>query len=226
MEWLGEIPKHWKAMPIRRLLKSLSQGSSPTCLQDPAEEGQYGVLKVGCVNQPEFLPGENKGLPEDVAPDLTSAVLQGDVLMSRGNTRELVGLAAVVQDRAKGLLASDLIFILRFQEALVLPEFATLFLRSDLGRCQIEPQTVGTSASMQKINQSTIKGLTIALPPLKEQREISESMDRITKKYSDQIHQSSLAIELLQERRSALISAAVTGQIDVRGPVPDEEVAA
>lgn len=226
VEWLGKVPEHWKTMPIRRLLESLSQGSSPTCLQDPAEEGKYGVLKVGCVNQFEFLPGENKGLPEDETPDLTSAVLQGDVLMSRGNTRELVGLAAVVQEEVKGLLASDLIFILRFKEALVLPEFATLFLRSDLGRCQIEPQTVGTSASMQKINQSTIKGLTIVLPPLNEQREISESMNRITKKFSDEIDQSSLAIELLQERRSALISAAVTGQIDVRGLVPEEEVAA
>jgi type I restriction enzyme S subunit len=222
VEWLGEVPEHWEVMNIRHLLQSLSQGSSPSCLQDPAEEGQYGVLKVGCVNQLEFLPDENKCLPEDVAPDLASAVQPGDVLMSRGNTKELVGLAAVVPDGIEHLLASDLIFVLRFKLSLALPEFIAIFLRSDLGRCQIEPQTVGTSASMQKINQSTIKGLVVALPPVEEQRKISESINHRLKAESGYIRQSSLAIELLKERRQALISAAVTGQIDVRGLVPEE----
>jgi type I restriction enzyme S subunit len=221
VEWLGEVPEHWEVKRVRHLLKSLSQGSSPNCLQVPAEDCQFGVLKVGCVNQSEFIPQENKALPGDVDPDINSLVLPGDVLMSRGNTKELVGLTTVVPQGTEKLLASDLIFILRFEAVLASPEFIALSLRSDFGRSQIEPQTVGTSASMQKINQSTIKELIVALPPLMEQIGIIESILSSLRMVSCQVQNCSLAIELLQERRSALISAAVTGQIDVRGLVAE-----
>ena len=221
VEWLGEVPEHWEVKRVRHLLKSLSQGSSPNCLQDPAEDGQFGVLKVGCVNQSEFIPQENKGLPGDVDPDINSLVLPGDVLMSRGNTKELVGLTTVVPQGTEKLLASDLIFILRLEAVLASPDFIALSLRSDFGRSQIEPQTVGTSTSMQKINQSTIKELIVALPPLTEQIGIVESIRSSLRLISCQVQNCSLAIELLQERRSALISAAVTGQIDVRGLVTE-----
>jgi len=225
VEWLGEVPEHWEVKRVRHLLKSLSQGSSPNCLQDPAEDGQFGVLKVGCVNQSEFIPQENKGLPGDVDPDINSLVLPGDVLMSRGNTKELVGLTTVVPQGTEKLLASDLIFILRLEAVLASPDFIALSLRSDFGRSQIEPQTVGTSASMQKINQSTIKELIVALPPLMEQIGIVESIRSSLRMVSCQVQNCSLAIDLLQERRSALISAAVTGQIDVRGLVAEASAA-
>jgi type I restriction enzyme S subunit len=220
VEWLGEVPEHWEVKRVRHLLKSLSQGSSPNCLQDPAEDGQFGVLKVGCVNQTEFIPQENKALPGEVDPDINSLVLAGDVLLSRGNTKELVGLATVVPQGTEKLLASDLIFILRLDTTLAFPEFIALSLRSDFGRSQIEPQTVGTSASMQKINQSTIKELIVTLPPLMEQIGICGSIRSSLRIISSQIQNCSSAIALLQERRSVLISATVTGQIDVRGLVP------
>ncbi len=114
-------------------------------------------MRFECVNQPEFLPEENKALPSDVTPDLTSAIQPGDVLVSRGNTNELVGLAVAVPIGINNLLASDLIFVLRVNTTFAAPEFIAFFFRSYFGRCQIEPQTVGTSASMQKINQSTVK---------------------------------------------------------------------
>ena len=225
MEWLGKVPEHWGVKRLRHLLRSLSQGSSPNCLQEPAEDGQFGVLKVGCVNQTEFSPQENKALPGDVVPDINSLVLPGDVLMSRGNTKELVGLATVVSHNTERLLASDLIFVLRLETALASPEFIALSLRSDFGRSQIEPQTVGTSASMQKINQSTIRELIVPLPPLMEQIGIVESIHSSLRMISSHIQNCSSAIDLLQERRSALISAAVTGQIDVRGLVPEANAA-
>ena len=145
--------------------------------------------------------------------------------MSRGNTKELVGLAVAVPIGIRNLLASDLIFILRFKTTFTAPEFIAIFLRSNFGRYQIEPQTVGTSASMQKINQSTVKELIVALPPLAEQLEIAESTGQLLSEASNHIRQCSAAVVLLQERRSALISAAVTGQIDVRGLVAEASAA-
>ena len=145
--------------------------------------------------------------------------------MSRGNTKELVGLAAFVPAGIEKLLASDLIFILRFNTTITIPEFAVLFIRSIAGRHQIEPRTVGTSASMQKINQSTIKSFILALPPIEEQYEITSRLKASIDESEQLLKQSRKAVNLLQERRSALISAAVTGQIDVRGLVPEEVTA-
>ncbi len=225
VEWLGEVPEYWEVKQVRHLLKSLTQGSSPNCLPEPAQGDEYGVLKVGCVNGIAFLPTENKALPPELQPDLSSLIQQGDVLMSRGNTRELVGLAALVSEAYDRLMASDLIFILRVLPEIVNHGFLALSLRSAHARSQLEPKTVGTSASMQKINQSTIKEVFLPIPPLAEQTLILINIQEEVKHAEESIENSREAISLLQERRSALISAAVTGQIDVRGTVPEAGVA-
>jgi type I restriction enzyme S subunit len=223
VEWLGEVPEHWEVKQVRHLIKSLTQGTSPSCLQEPAGDGEYGVLKVGCVNEVAFLPAENKKLPSDTEPDLASLIEPGDVLVSRGNTKELVGLAALATKASQRLLASDLIFVLRACPQQIYPQFLALALRSQNTRAQIEPRTVGTSPSMQKVNQSTVKELLLAVPPLKEQQEITDSLTEWNAWSEKGIRDSRSAIQLLQERRSALISAAVTGQIDVREPAIEEE---
>ena len=119
------------------------------------------------------------------------------------------------------MLASDLIFMLRVNRESVSPRFLSLLIRSLCGRHQIESQCVGTSSSMQKINQGTIKSLLFALPPLEEQQLIASVIHRQITINVELSIDASNAIQLLQERRSALISAAVTGHIDVRGLVPE-----
>ena len=54
IEWLGPVPAHWEVLPIKRLLLSIEQGWSPQCENFPANPGQWGVLKVGCVNGGNF----------------------------------------------------------------------------------------------------------------------------------------------------------------------------
>ena len=75
---------------------------------------------------------------------------------------------------------------------------------------------------MKKIAQSDIRELVIAFPPVSEQRAIAAFLDRETAKIDTLVAEAESAITLLQERRSALISAAVTGQIDVRNAVTAE----
>ena len=68
-------------------------------------------------------------------------------------------------------------------------------------------------------------GLSVPLPPVEEARETLERMNKLVQEIDDLKHSATQAIDMLQERRSTLISAAVTGQIDVRGLVPDASVA-
>lgn len=68
----------------------------------------------------------------------------------------------------------------------------------------------------QNLHAEDIKNTFIAVPPIEEQEQISSYLSRQSAKYSDLIGKAEFTIELMQERRTALISAAVTGKIDVR----------
>ena len=86
-----------------------------------------------------------------------------------------------------------------------------------MARGQIELSATGASSSMVNISQSTILELELALPVLQEQQFIVTFLETESTKFDTLAAEAQRAIDLLQERRTALISAAVTGQIDVRG---------
>ena len=217
IEWLGEVPEHWEVRPLKSAILKIEQGWSPQCESYPAEEGEWGVLKVGCVNGDGFNAEEQKALPREIKPLPEYEVMEGDILASRGNTLELVGQAAFIPKVRERLMLSDLLYRFRPQPERAAGEFLVRALRSGYGRFQIERSATGTSASMKKVSQGGLKNLLIALPPLGEQRAILTSTSTMTDQIDRLADEARSAIALLQERRSALISAAVTGQIDVRG---------
>ena len=114
VEWLGEVPEHWEIAPIKHVTGSFEQGWSPQCEAYPAETQQeWGILKVGCVNGGIFNPGENKKLPDQLAHLPELALTQGDLLVSRANTRELVGSAAIVDRDYPTLMVCDKLYRIR-----------------------------------------------------------------------------------------------------------------
>jgi len=113
VEWLGEVPAHWEVVPLRHSITKVEQGWSPQCLGEPALEGEWGVLKVGCGNGDKFDPREQKALPLDVAPLEQYEIKADDILMSRGNTLELVGMATLISKVRRRLLLSDLLYRFR-----------------------------------------------------------------------------------------------------------------
>ena len=221
IEWLGDVPAHWTVQKIKHLVRSLEQGWSPQCEGYPAEtEAEWGVLKVGCVNGGTFNPSENKVLPPELEPIPALGIVSGDLLISRANTRELVGSAAVADRDYRNLMLCDKLYRLRFVSDRCSPAFTCRYLGSTAVRGQIELGATGASSSMVNIPQSAILELTIAAPPLKEQCEIVAALDRELAKFDTLTAEAQRAIDLLQERRTALISAAVTGQIDMRDVNP------
>jgi type I restriction enzyme, S subunit len=223
IEWLGDVPEHWSVMRLKYLKRSIEQGWSPQCEGCPAErENEWGVLKVGCVNGGAFNPTENKLLPADLEPIPALAILSGDLLISRANTRELVGSAAVALKDYPKLLLCDKLYRLRLQTDFCSPVFLSFYLGSKSAREPIELGATGASASMVNIGHSEILELEVAVPPIEEQHEIAIAISEDIDKSNTLIVEASRAIDLLQERRTALISAAVTGQIDVRGLLEPE----
>ncbi|WP_422929148.1 restriction endonuclease subunit S [Singulisphaera sp. PoT] len=226
IEWLGDLPEDWKVEQLKHCITRIEQGWSPQCDNEPALEGEWGVLKVGCGNRNEFDPNEQKALPIEVSPLVEYEIRPGDILMSRGNTRDLVGMATLVKQVRPKLLLCDLLYRFHARPEFVIPEFLVHSLRSAYLRYQIERDATGTSASMKKIGQETIREFLICRPPISEQKQIIVHINNETTKIDTLTAEAQRAIDLLQERRTALISAAVTGKIDVRGLVNDEEEAA
>ena len=215
VEWLGEVPEHWEVTRIKYYIKTLEQGWSPQCDSRPAEDEEYGVLKVGCVNYGEFRPEENKALPKELIPQRQYSLKKGDLLISRANSKELVGSAAVVERDYDNLILCDKLYRLRFTET-INPQLIAYFLSLPVVRQQIEIEATGASHSMQNIGQSTIKELPITIPSVKEANELVGKIKSRMAVFQALESKAVKGIQLLQERRTALISAAVTGKIDVR----------
>lgn len=227
IEWLGEFPAHWNLKRIKHLIHSIEQGWSPQCESFPVDsDEQWGVLKVGCVNNSRFRPEENKSFPLDLDPIPGLGIFSGDLLISRANTRELVGSAAVSLADFPKLMLCDKLYRIRVNARWCLPAFLVDYLGTGKARGQIEVSATGASDSMVNIGQATILELAVAVPPIPEQIEILAYLKQTTAKLDSLVAEAQHVIDLLKERRAALISAAVTGQIDVRGLVADNHAPA
>lgn len=213
IDWLGDIPAHWDVQRLRFCVLKIEQGWSPQCENRPAEGGEWGVLKVGCVNGDQYDESENKALPPELDPIERYEVANGDILVSRANTKELLGSAALVTETQGKIIFSDKLYRIHLANG-VCPEYLIGVLRSPISRLQYERDATGTSGSMQNIGQDTIKDLIHPMPPLNEQMAIGSQIAS-WRAALDRVQSSvSLSVEQLQEYRAALVTAAVTGQIE------------
>ena len=223
--WLGNIPSHWTTARLKHCISRIEQGWSPQCDAQPAGDNEWGVLKVGCVNKDMFRGAQNKRLPATLQPDPSLEVADGDILVSRANTTELLGLAALAESPRKKLLLCDKLFRFRALAACFDSKYLVLLLRSRPCRAQIESSTNGASSSMQNIGQGVLKNLWLAVPPLPEQLQIVQRIAADTQPLTAAIARLEREIEFLREYGTRLIAEVVTGQLDVRDAaarMPDE----
>jgi type I restriction enzyme S subunit len=210
--WLGIIPAHWAERRLRFSVQKIVQGWSPQCESRPAEIGEWGVLKVGCVNGDRYDESENKALPSDVEPIKAYEVRIGDLLVSRANTKELLGSAAIVENTQGNILLCDKLYRIEL-DASVDSMYLTAFLRTPLARFEYEREATGTSGSMQNIGQDTLKNLRHPLPPIDEQRSIGIWVSNALSRFKTSEDAVLNAISALTEHRVALITSAITGQL-------------
>ena len=215
LDWLGDIPTHWEVLRLKFLVKGIDQGSSPQCYSYPAEAGQWGVLKTGCVNGGLFREIENKALPSDIDPFVVSEVYVDDILMSRASgSAYLIGSVAHVSTKPKArLLLSDKLYRIRLITEKTIPSYFSYALGADYVRHQIKSVISGAEGLANNITKSDIMDLYIVTPPVGEQF-------KTVLKLTNEVSKSKLlgallteSIAKLKERRAALITAAVTGQI-------------
>jgi type I restriction enzyme S subunit len=166
---LGRIPEDWEAVPIASVLaEPPKNGYSP--VESNEWNGSY-VLGLGCLTPDGFRPKQLKFAPR-ATPSAEGARLHpGDFLISRSNTRPLVGLVGIFKDVGEPCIYPDLMVRLVFSDA-VCPDYMEQVFMSSFMRRQIENAATGTSGSMVKISGALIKKFAFMKPPVEEQRRI------------------------------------------------------
>jgi type I restriction enzyme S subunit len=209
-----------ESLPLIRLkwlLDGIDAGFTPDSYNYPADEGQHGVLKSGCVNGGIFDPDENKLLADNVEPPDSLKVNRGDILMSRasGSSALIGSVARVHKQPGPTLYLSDKTFRLRVKESDCDGGFLVWAMGSTFLREQLSQIISGAEGLAKNIPQSEIRELLMPHPPLTEQRAIVAHISAETGKIDALRAATERTIALLKERRAALIAAVVTGKIQV-----------
>lgn len=218
VEWIGEIPEHWVIEKVKHSLNSVESGTSVNSEGVPASEGKLGVLKTSCVSNGFFEPEENKQVLEEDIKRVSCPVKENRLIVSRMNTPELVGAAAYTDSSYSYLFLPDRLWQIEFENR-VNTKFIYYWTLTNSYRDQIKSVCVGTSSSMQNLSQEDFKNFKLPVPKLSVQNDIVAYIERSTEKIRLLKEETVKSIELLKEHRTALISAAVTGKIDVREEV-------
>ncbi len=215
LEWLGDIPAHWNVLRLKFVTNGIDQGCSPQCHSYPAAPGEWGVLKTGCVNGGEFREFENKALPDESMVFPGGEINKGDVLMSRASgSVDLIGSVAYVSRQPDArLLLSDKIYRFRVRSDVLDPRFLVLAMGARYLRHQITSVISGAEGLANNISKSDIMELLLVVPPVLEQEKITLFLEHAIRNNKVICASLSESIALAKERRAALITAAVTGQI-------------
>lgn len=202
-------------LPLRRFITKVEQGASPQCDAVPRQGlNEWGVLKLSAVKAGRFHPTENKRLPDDIPPVRSCEVREGDLLVSRANTPNLVGDVAVVKGESKRLLLPDLIYRIGLVPGMSAEFVVQVALTSRL-RLLIESAARGSSQSMVKLRGEDIKEWPVPVATYPQQLAFLRSIERGTEATARLRNAVDRQLALLAERRQALITAAVTGQLEV-----------
>ena len=173
-----DIPEGWKWVRLEEILHSIGTGKSIKCDESVPDNSKAGIVKVSSVTWGEFDQEESKTCLSESNWVEEYAIHPGDFLLSRANTKKLVGACVIVRNITKRLMLSDKILRIAFSE-LISKEYVLQCLRSPVVRAQIEATATGTSDSMKNISQSDIRKYCIPLPPLAEQKRIVAKLEEI-----------------------------------------------
>ena len=203
-----------KKVLLGRIIKNIEQGWSPA----PAErneDGDWDVLTLAAVKYGEFLGDEVKRFSGSVEKCGNLILKKDDFLLTRSNTRDLVGQVCIVDKNMEKTIFSDLIYRLTFNKKYVEPEYLMFYFQTAMMRQQISRDAHGSSSTMVKITHKDIKSWEIELPTLIEQKEYIDKMKRRTEKINKQLEARNQYINLLKEYKKSLIYEYVTGKKEV-----------
>jgi type I restriction enzyme S subunit len=213
IEWLGQVPAHWTVTRVKAVSSFITSG--PRGWSERIQDEGALFVQSGSLGDDlsiDFQAANRVAVVDDAEASRTR-LREGDVLVCiTGAKTGNVGFCATMVEKAyinQHLCLARPISTVR-------PAFLALTLKSHVGQRHFESAQYGLK---QGLSLQDVADAPVTLPPPIEQERIVTAMARATTETGALITEAERAITLLKERRAALISAAVTGKIDVRGLV-------
>ncbi len=200
----------WAICTVGELVTMVRNGRS--IAQDTEGRANGAVLTLTAVRGVELGVEYQKpiALPDDIARQFS--IDEGDVFVSRANTIELVGLAAVAMAKPKmPMIYPDLLIKLKADRSVILPRFLAYALRSATSRKQIKARALGSSQTMVKISGERLREVCVPVPSLAEQERISNRLDA-AHALMQQLSAESLPGEV-EALRNAILRKAFAGEL-------------
>ncbi|MBR9985065.1 MAG: hypothetical protein KFF68_04075 [Desulfosarcina sp.] len=220
IDWLGDIAENCEIASFGRFLNGIDQGWSPVAAEGDLAENQWVVLTLSCMRKGMFNSNAFKPISSEASVPAHLEISDGDLLISRSNTRSLVGDCCIVKSPRPRTIISDLIYRLRIRKNVLHPRFALLWLLSRTARRQIEIDARGSSSTMVKLAHGHIKRWKIPLPKIDVQSDIVEKVEKDLEPIHRAIRNAESEIGMVREYRTRLIADVVTGKVDVRHLAP------
>lgn len=206
VEWLGEVPEHWVTKAYRYACKIYRGKFGHRPRNDPDfYDGDYPFIQTGDVARAgKYIKGYKQTLNDKgitVSQKFPIGTLMMAIAANIGDTA-ILGFEAYAPDSVVGFKPKsdiDLEF-LRYSFMAALPAL----------------EQTSTQSTQANLNVDRIGAVKATFPPLAEQKSIVQHLDTLLERYDEVVEKSISSIELMKERKIALVSAAVTGKIDVR----------
>ena len=214
-EWLGNIPKHWKVKKLKYLGEAIiGLTYSPDDVVDESE-GTL-VLRSSNIQNKKLAFEDNVYVRKEIPEKLRTQ--KNDILIcARNGSRALIGKNALIDESAEGVSFGAFMSIFRSEY--------NSYLSKVFNSALFEYQS-GTflTATINQLTTGNLNSFEVPLPPLTERNQISNFLDYETRKIDHLIQQQQQLIELLKEKRQAVISHAVTKGLDPNVPMKDSGV--
>ena len=224
ISWLGNIPEHWKALQVRRVVSFVTSGSRgwANYYSDSGliflQSGNLGRAMSLNLSYIQYVK------PPGGAEGERTRVQTNDVLVCI--TGALTGNVALVdQQLSAAAFVNQHVALVRPKQDMIQPRFLAYVLHSEVGRTQFKTNEYG--GTKQGLGLGDVKDVFLVVPSLEEQRMICAYLDGEVAKFKYASSRLEREIELLREYRTRLVADVVTGKLDVReaaARLPQEEM--
>ena len=166
-------------LPLCNCVDCVESGKSPKCLTTPRAGSEPAVLKLSAISTGTYCEDQNKALPLDSEPVISKFVRDGDILLARKNTPELVGRSVLVRHTDGGIMFPDIVF--RMHPLPIVDGAYLSHLLSETMLNSIRSLAHGSAKSMSNIPKTELEKLLIPIPPASLQRQFADFVTQVDK---------------------------------------------
>jgi type I restriction enzyme, S subunit len=217
-EWRANktAPQVWSTVTLGKIVDKIEAGKNLKCFETPPKEDEYGIIKISAVTWGKYDESQSKTLPTKNHFIESRRIQEGDFLISRANTLQLLGNPVIVENTTKNLMLSDKVL------RLVMPNdkksWLKIFLTSNAGRREIESRATGNQLSMRNIGQRELLEIPVPNPSHIEIREIVRRVEQLFA-FADQLEFNvASAKKRIDNLTQSILAKAFRGELVPQDP--------